>query len=400
MSIKTLFLLMLAPLVLVTLLPSKASAIPVFARKYGFECTMCHSTYPRLNDFGQRFRMNGYQLPGMETLEKDITETSVPVAIRTSAGYNNDNFDSTQTSNVDVNEFQVNGVDILAGGLIGPDIGFMFVYPPEINSSRGVAGQNGAIESANVIFSNLGSTWFNIRAGKFEPAYVAFSNKRHLSISPYEIYDFTFPGGPAFSDNQVGVEFTGWGRDGFRYAFGILDGSETNGSDTAPSDYYVRAAYVFGPGEGQTAGQRIGVTGYFGQAKPLASWQETDMSEQSFDRWGVDASFNVEQWNLALQYLRSNDSSELWNFSGNVPYSGGFAEVTYTPTIKFAGFTRYDWVNASSILGDITRWTVGGRYYIEDNMALHLEWSRRNESDLSGSDINETLWTARLDFAI
>ena len=42
-----------------TLWAQSASAVPVFARKYGFNCTMCHSDVPRLNDFGQRFRMNG-----------------------------------------------------------------------------------------------------------------------------------------------------------------------------------------------------------------------------------------------------------------------------------------------------------------------------------------------------
>ena len=400
MSARTISLSALVALVLMTLLPSKASAIPVFARKYGFTCTMCHSTFPRLNDFGQRFRENGYQLPGMESLEKDITETDTPIAMRTSAGYNSDNFDNVQTSTADVNEFQVNGLDILAGGLICQNAGFMLVYPPEINASRGVAGQNGAIESANVVFSNLGSTWMNIRVGKFEPAYVVFSNKRHLGVAPYEIYDFTFPDGPAFSDNQTGIEFSGWGREGFRYAFGVLDGSATNGSDTAPSDFYARAAYVIGPGEGQTAGQRIGVTGYFGQAKPSASLEGADMSVHSFNRWAVDASLNAAQWNLALQYVRADDSSELWNSERSVAYSGGFAEVTYTPAVTFAGFARYDFVNAPSFLNDVTRWTVGGRYYIENNLALHFEWSRRSESALSGSDMNETLWTTRLDFAI
>ena len=400
MNTKTFSILTLVVLVIVTLLPSKASAIPVFARKYGFECTMCHSSFPRLNDFGQRFRLNGYQLAGMEELEKDITETDIPIAARTSVGYNSDNFDSTQTSTADINEFQINGLDILGGGLIGQNIGFMLVFPPEINASQGVAGQNGTLESANVIFSNIDSTWLNLRVGKFEPSYVVFSDKRHIGVAPYEIYDFTFPDGPAFSDNQTGLEFSGWGEGGFRYAFGVLDGSQTNGSDTAPSDYYARTAYVFGPGEGQTVGQRIGVTGYSGQAKPSESLEGADLSEHSFDRWAVDASLNADQWNLALQYLSANDSSELWNTENNVSYTGGFAELTYFPTITFAGFARYDWVNAPSFLSDVTRWTVGGRYYIEDNIALHFEWSQRSESEASGSDGDETFLTTRVDFAI
>src|SRR5438132_11541355 len=39
-----------------------ASAIPAFARKYGLRCSACHVAWPVLNDFGWRFKDNGYQL--------------------------------------------------------------------------------------------------------------------------------------------------------------------------------------------------------------------------------------------------------------------------------------------------------------------------------------------------
>ncbi|HEY2547443.1 MAG TPA: hypothetical protein VGI46_15345, partial [Candidatus Acidoferrum sp.] len=37
-------------------------AIPAFARKYGLPCSACHTAWPELNNFGQVFRDNGYQL--------------------------------------------------------------------------------------------------------------------------------------------------------------------------------------------------------------------------------------------------------------------------------------------------------------------------------------------------
>src|SRR3982074_1235415 len=40
----------------------KTNAIPAFARKYGLACSACHTAWPELNAFGQRFRDNGYQL--------------------------------------------------------------------------------------------------------------------------------------------------------------------------------------------------------------------------------------------------------------------------------------------------------------------------------------------------
>ncbi len=39
----------------------KADAIPAFARKYDTSCQTCHvSSFPKLNDFGNRFRDRGY----------------------------------------------------------------------------------------------------------------------------------------------------------------------------------------------------------------------------------------------------------------------------------------------------------------------------------------------------
>src|SRR5260370_26391389 len=40
----------------------KTEAIPAFARKYGLRCSACHTVWPELSAFGQRFKDNGYQL--------------------------------------------------------------------------------------------------------------------------------------------------------------------------------------------------------------------------------------------------------------------------------------------------------------------------------------------------
>src|SRR6478672_2215486 len=40
-----------------------ANAIPALARKYNFSCNVCHVPgFPKLNDFGNIFRDQGYQL--------------------------------------------------------------------------------------------------------------------------------------------------------------------------------------------------------------------------------------------------------------------------------------------------------------------------------------------------
>src|ERR687886_1513589 len=40
-----------------------ARALPMFARKYGVSCATCHTSPPRLNETGYRFRAAGFRMP-------------------------------------------------------------------------------------------------------------------------------------------------------------------------------------------------------------------------------------------------------------------------------------------------------------------------------------------------
>jgi hypothetical protein len=398
-------------LAVMMILPAPSSAIPVFARKYGVSCTMCHSNIPRLNDWGVRYRQNGYRLPGRENDEKTVLESPPPLAMRTSGGYAYESFSNVPGAEK-TSHFQMNGLDILSAGLLGSNMGYFAVYTPEIAPSRHVEGQTGNLEMASVVFSHIGSPWLNVRAGRFEPAYVAFSVKRQLSLAPYEIYDYGAPGSVVLSETQTGIELTGNGPgfgSGFRfgYAAGCVNGSETNKSEDVPADFYARATCVIGPGEGQTAGQRIGVTGYFGQARPDLTLYPPETSDtfdarEQFIRVGVDASLNFKMANLAIQYLFGKDDKRLWGFGEDtdLDFSGGFAELSLMPRVDFVAFGRFDMVSAPSALGeDLTRITGGARYYFVNNLALHLEYSRAMLDAKTGDDPSQDSVAARLDFA-
>jgi hypothetical protein len=400
---RRIFFVPLVALILVAAVwPDDARAIPTFARKYGFNCTMCHSGFPRLNDFGARYRENGYRLPGRESEERTVLESPPPIAARTAAGYDSIRYDDTAIT--DVSQFRLEGLDILSGGLLGSNIGYFVVFPPQISESRGVVGQDGTLEMANVVFARLGGTgWLNVRAGRFEPAYVAFSSKRQLSVFPYEIYGYAFQDGIAFSDTQSGVEVFGHGGKGLHYAAGILEGGDSNLNDDAPGDAYARFHVVLGAGEGQTAGHRIGLVAYQGKARyPTGVLDESQ--RKSFTRYGLDASLNFGPVNVAIQYLRAEDDKGFWaGASEDLTYSGGFAEVLFQPRTDLAAFCRYDRVNApdAASQSSVTRLTAGARYYIEDQIALHAELSDRTTAFRGDGvpDATEKAFTVRLDFA-
>ena len=53
---------------------SPAFAVPAFARKYQTSCQTCHIVFPKLNAFGEAFRLRGYRMPGeTEAMVKEPT---------------------------------------------------------------------------------------------------------------------------------------------------------------------------------------------------------------------------------------------------------------------------------------------------------------------------------------
>lgn len=402
--------LALSTLILIAVTTQPSWAIPAFARKYGFTCGMCHIVWPRLNDFGQKFRANGYQIPGQEALEKPIWQLAgPPLALRTMAGYTSDQF-TPNGAEPETNQFQVNGLDVLAGGILGLNKGFFLAYLPQIEGGNGMEPQTGETEQANVIFTHLAGTWLNVRVGRFEGAYVPFSQLRSITISPYEIYNFTGSPGVsaadttgslnafAIADTATGVQVSGWGRSPWHYYFGLVNGSRENGTNDAPSDIYLRGAYVIGQGFGQSTGQRIGATAYFGQARPVGGGDR-----EGFSRLGFDANLNYSPYNAELQFVSGRDNGAFNVFAPGTAYkfSGGFVQINRFE-MESAIFARYDWVNTPSEDNhDITRWTIGWRKKIDEPLMLQLEYSHRNVDNGAGpgTDLEENFVTARLDWA-
>ncbi len=55
--------------------PLTLRLVPSFARQTGFACSMCHYQFPQLTAFGRQFKLNGYTLTGLKTIEdKDKKE--------------------------------------------------------------------------------------------------------------------------------------------------------------------------------------------------------------------------------------------------------------------------------------------------------------------------------------
>jgi len=261
-----------------------ASALPAFARKYGLRCSACHETWPILNNFGLKFRDNGYQLmndrdapiwqnPGYWPVTFRIT----PVWHRVSQLSNEDTYAggvATGTPNdalarVTSSGFDLSGLDFHTGGTLEKNISF-FVLP----SSDPTAAFH--FETVMARFDNIfGSPWLNIKMGRFELNNL-LSEKRMVQLTGnggiYQTYHFIPIGdGNIFGqlgDNQLGMEYVGHSyNDRTRVSAALLSSSDGNVNlVTGANSYSTYATFDQGIDLGRLGVDRFGAYVFAGQA--------------------------------------------------------------------------------------------------------------------------------------
>ncbi|HXM22049.1 MAG TPA: hypothetical protein VN948_12385 [Terriglobales bacterium] len=435
--------LMVAMVLLAAVRP--AHAIPAFARKYGLPCSACHEAWPMLNNFGQTFKDNGYQLgndrdapiyqqPGYWPIMFRVTPTwhrestkRVPVD-KVPGNKSSGLVESTVTAS----GFDVGGIDIVTAGTLYKNISF-FVQPFIGNSSAGLA-------QAWVRLDNLvGSHWLNFKMGKFELD-EPISQERALTINNtgalYYNYFFTPPGDTNFftgiGNLQLGAEVSGHSDNDYtRYSVAVV--SSNNGLTGLPSnqtyDVYTNLNQGFEvPGLGL---QRVGVYGYFGESptffqttggRPIPG---TGMGNRSFYRAGAYGQWYFGKFDFQTFYMHGYDNVFLGNsVPANQPsklpvgavgpsWNGGFVEGHYDYNPRLILISRYELIRMSreanpgmrSNAGNLDTWTVGYRWYPIMNPRAGLAWVQEysrivnaGTAPLSGKDDINNSYLMGFDF--
>src|ERR1700687_1119449 len=235
-------------------------AIPAFARKYGLPCSACHTAWPELNNFGQTFRDNGYQLNNDHDSPIFQDPGYFPITFRITPNWHRESINNQQidavpgvpgtseggfvNGRVTQHGFDLSGFDMWATGTLYKNISFSIL--PSADSSGAFH-----FENAFIRFDNLkGSRWLNLRLGKFELDNM-ISEKRFLFLSnnggSYQSYHFV----PAsedttnfnahhfgLGDNQLGMELAGHSVNSYtRYSVALLSNNEGNSQLPASRGY-------------------------------------------------------------------------------------------------------------------------------------------------------------------
>ncbi|MDD4858450.1 MAG: hypothetical protein PHD74_10175 [Candidatus Krumholzibacteria bacterium] len=402
---KKIFILLLILIALPLVVPTPGRAIPAFARKYGFNCMMCHTAYPKLNDWGQRYRDNGYQLPGQAGREKTAFDSHTPIALRTTTGFNGYSVKPNEDASYRTTSgFGMRGLDLLAAGVLHKNISALIIYTPRIDEpfadyTGSGESQPGALESASIIFSNIIPNAFNVRVGRFEPAYHLLSSKRsYYLLSSYDVYEYqTGRNDFVFGDNQIGVEATGHFRSGFKYGAGVVNGTGAKSDNNKFKDVYLTLSQTIGAGDGQSAGQRIAAFVCYGKQPLLSDSLPAAVSptgeydgcdNKAYYRYGGSASFNWKTFNLAAMYMRGLDDKALNTIdeAKDYEYDGGLVELDYAGlwNNRLVASVLYNWVappDYDKLNAKINAYSALVRCYLGDlsalNVALHGEYTYR-----------------------
>lgn len=380
-----------------------AHGIPAFARKYGLPCSACHEAWPMLNNFGQTFKDNGYQLGNDRDAPIQQEPGYWPITLRTTPQWHRESNQRQAVdavpgnagsglveSTVTTSGFDLSGVDVVTAGTLYKNISF-FVQPFIGNSSITVAQSWARLDNL------AGSHWLNLKMGKFELDQ-PISQERSLTLNNtgglYYNYFFTPPGDNNFFAGiglpQLGVELEGHSANDYtRYSVAVV--SSNSGETGLPSnqsyDVYLNLNKAFeAPGLGR---QQAGVYAYLGQSPTFFLTSAgnripgTGMGNRSFYRTGAYGHWYVSKFDFYTFYLHGYDNVFLGNaVPANQPsklppgavgpsWNGGFVEGHYNPNPRFIAFGRYELIRMAqqanptirSNSGNLDTWTVGYRWY-------------------------------------
>jgi len=351
--------------VLLALAATPASAVPVFARKYATSCQTCHTVFPKLNAFGEAFRLNGYRFPGEteeQVKEKPVSlgadaykkvwpaavypgniPAHVPLAMNVKMADVYAKSHGDEGSAIVHNDFQApQEANIFSAGTFGD----IFSFFGELTFEQSSEGSEVGVEHAEFhINSPFGAPHaVNFKLGKFAPDFAdGFQEMWLMTDNGIETLFSYNPiganGGTELSEDMGGIslpmmvqglEFYGVAKHRFFYTVGVVNGLGP-GSDSfdgnASKDVYARFDYKFGGMglDGDTTGVnlppenwrensvRVGVLGYFGDGSGIDFASEDglgtpiNIQDRNFQREGIYVSWLHGDLNLFGVALHGTD---------------------------------------------------------------------------------------------
>lgn len=375
--------------------PNPAPAMPAFARQYDISCVVCHSAFPRLNEFGEYFAANNMRLPQWRDTMTDVGDDrlalpkSLPLAIRAQAyvqGRDAEEVDYETGPTGEDSSFDVQApylVKLLSSAPLSENISYYFYG---IFAEKGGNGEV-IIEDAWFSYTDLGGTGINGMLGQFQVSDLMFPREVRLTFQDFYAYraaGITYDRG-IILDRGLGP---------LDVAIGLTNGNGIEENVTINSPGYKRPDHMFDNDSSKNLFGRIGATlgpvnaglfGLVGEQRSAAGFAGADTGSRDTDKsiYGLDFSGRIgaqAHWFAQL----------LWNYwdgfldaDPTVDYDwvGGFLGVDYIANDRWAFSLLYNYADASDFDDtdtvyegiDINSISFGAAYFFMRNVKAVIE---------------------------
>lgn len=290
-----------------------ASALPVFAHRFGLTCQTCHTAVPHLTPFGEAFRDRGFRLPDVRPAP------AFPAAVKVQLGYGSEAEGRLPKAVVDE-------VEVLMGGSVGKR-GSYFVEQYALDG--GVAGRTRDLWAAWDATAADARVPVALRAGQFTLDLPLDPESFRETTDHYGIWDQTAGDNPFtfFAPHAGAMVSAGSPGQGLSGSFAALQAhDQASGLPARGFDRHVYLQYA-------VRGMTLSAYRYDG-TRPVAG------ADDRFRREGYGIGAGRGRMRVDLVYQRGFDSRA--SEGGPLRSSGGFAQVRYDFTAKLFGIARYD----------------------------------------------------------
>ncbi len=355
-------------------------AIPAFARKYKMSCSVCHSPFPRLKDYGEEFAGDGFVLKdkdapryyvdaGDENLDL-IREFPFAVRLDGHLMYAEDE---------EKLDFRTPyKLKMLSGGALSENLAYYFYF---FFSERGeVAG----IEDAYLMFNDIFNADLDIMVGQFQVSDPLFKRELRLSYEDYHLYKVK-PGlsriSLSYDRGLMALYSLPYGTD---LTFQVLNGNgigEAGGNQAFDDDKYKPLSLRVSQSLGEAF--RIGAFGLQGK-------EESGDNLNKVTYWGPDASVTLGPFELNVQYLEREDTNPLFTAAG-VKYltRSALLEFIISPKgdkSKWYASMLYNYIDSDDFLTEYETTSAHFSYMLRTNVRLVWDFIYDNnyKSGLTG----------------
>lgn len=397
----------------------EVSAMPSFARQFNMSCVTCHAAFPRLNEFGLRFR-DDYNLrfPGLDGGIKDPKQENflnlprtAPFAARMQA------FAQARVAGSAKFDFQSPYyIKLLIGAPVTDNLSY-YLY-----GVMGERGQNGAITVDDAFFRyrDLFGFGINLQFGQFQVSDVLFPRETRLTFQDFLAYPMA---GLSYDRGMILNRSIG----PLALALGAVNGNGAADSFAINSGGFGRTDRSFDDNTSKSGFAhlgveiipvgRLGIFGFLGNQSSAAGTYATETGVRGSRRivLGFDVSGDIDQklywfgqalWNRWDNFLDSDPTRDFNWF-------GGFAGMDYVHTDRWTFSFLYNGSTAGDFKGSGTVYeglrgsvaSMAVSYYFSRNIRALVEGgvdllSKEADPDFVGHETREDYFVIGFDAAI